>query len=324
MAKSSMKELGLELPNRIRLLSSLIARKPAKFTSEWASTIDESFDLYTNTKTVNLVHSINQGLMELNWPFPAYLSLRSEIARSTWAFSRRCSELARTLWRGPSLGLLLLTSWDPTGEGPAVDQEHLDRGMVYIFQRNRKRVFDYLAACQSLRSKTPVVRDIEKAFEAGLWACCITTTMPLLDLVMRDYFDTQRLSVSIQALRDAFLKEAALRPYDLMPGSAIWDAHERPDRGNTFAKSLEEDLRLPGIYLSSFFEFADRYYRFYRSAEEAPESPLNRHAIIHCSFDLWTVENTVRILTFLDLTLRLRKPLRILIRGEEALSELRS
>jgi hypothetical protein len=151
-----------------------------------------------------------------------------------------------------------------------------------------------------------------------MWAACISTTVPLLDFAMRAYFQTEKLNVSLQVLRDAFFNEAKLKPKDLMPGIAIWAGHVDPERGNTFAKSLNEDLRLPGIYLSSFFEFADRYYGWYSSADGTPCTALNRHAIMHCSSEYWTEPNAVRILTFLDLTLRLELVLKVLIRGEES------
>ena len=110
---------------------------------------------------------------------------------------------------------------------------------------------------------------------------------------------------TIQVLRDAFINVAGLRPQDLMPGFAIWDGQRDPEKGNAFATSVEEDLRLPGVFLSSFFEFADRYYGRYKSTTAAPRSPLNRHAIMHGVPGFRSEANAARILTFVDLTLAL-------------------
>lgn len=92
-----------------------------------------------------------------------------------------------------------------------------------------------------------------------------------------------------------------------MPGT-VWDGN------NLFVRASEDDLRLTGVLLSSFFHFARHYYAWYDNSVTPPES-LNRHAIIHGAFDDWSEENALRVLTFLDLTLRLEKPLRYLING---------
>ena len=107
MPKQAVRELGRVLPERIRLLSRLIARKPSSFTPEWASTINDAFTLYTRTSTVNFVHSLNGLLIDLDWPFPAYLDLREELAKSRKDFAA----LMRWKWlalpliavRGPSV-----------------------------------------------------------------------------------------------------------------------------------------------------------------------------------------------------------------------------
>ena len=70
------RELALRLPSRLRMLSKLLARKPQTYTAEWASSIDESFRLYTNTRTINLLQSFDGLLISKGWPFPAYIDLK--------------------------------------------------------------------------------------------------------------------------------------------------------------------------------------------------------------------------------------------------------
>lgn len=322
MQKQSVKELGRLLPDRIRLLSRLIARKPASFTPDWATTVEDSFLLYTNTSTINLLHSLNQGLIHFDWPFPAYLDLRKEMAKTQHAamlMKKRSKwlSLPGLIYRGPSLAMILMASGSVEARR-SNGQATCDALITYVFRKQKKAIFAALSASSVLKAKQRLVDEISEAYRRKLWAACISTTVPLLDFAMRSFFGTRKLNVSIQILRDAFIREAKLRPKDLMPGSAIWDGQRDPDKGNAFAGSIEEDLRLPGILLSSFFEFADRYYEWYKSTEGIPGTPLNRHAVMHCSSEFWSEANAVRIITFLHLTLELELPLRILIHGDSA------
>lgn len=322
VANQSARELGAALPERIRLLSSLITRKPATYTPQWASTVDQAFTLYTRTQTINLLQSLNHGLIDLDWPFPGYLDLPAEIAKASkdlkWTLAGWFERL-RLGWHGPSLFLSVLESLTAQRESSAIAQDTIDGTMVHSFQAYENKVFEALLTARVLKSKKPILKDLEQAYRRRMWAACITTTFPLLDFVVRTFFATQKINVTIQVLRDAFVNKANLQPKDLMPGLAVWDGLLNPTQGNTFAKTIEEDLRLPGIYLSSFFEFADRYYGWYKSTGAPARIPLNRHAIMHGAYEYWTQPNAVRMLTFLDLVIRLEPALRVLIHGENAM-----
>lgn len=305
----------------------MIARKPSTFTPEWAASPDEVFTLYTRTSTVNLINSANQGLIEFGWPFPAYVNLhneqrRNKSARAVFAYggsrvlytikvifyALQCPSIFWTVFQGDMLKIT-----------DSESAEHFcDAGMVLIFRYHRKHFFSGLAKAEVLSSKCAMLKDIERAYANKMWAACITTTVPLLDHVMRQFFQTDKLNATIQVLRDAFINEAKLRPKDLMPGYSVWDGKKKPEEGNAFASTIEEDLRLAGIYLSSFFEFSDRYYAWYKSSDDQPLTPLNRHAVVHCSSEYWTEGNAVRMLTFLDLTIRLEPVLNILIHGDKS------
>lgn len=243
-------------------------------------------------------------LMELDWPFPAYLDMEREFKKS----ARELSALLKLKWLAipyllvrPSLGAISISSIVADTDEGAPPRAVFDAALVRIFRRNRDRIFDYLASSTVLRSREPIIRDIQQAYRRKLWAASISTTVPLLDFAMRDYFGTSKLNVTVQVLRDAFIRIAGIQPKDLMPGSAVWDGRKDPSKGNAFAQSLEEDLRLPGVYLASFLEFADRYYEWYTTADTRPRSPLNRHGIMHCSSDYWSEANAARIITFTDL-----------------------
>jgi hypothetical protein len=203
-----------------------------------------------------------------------------------------------------------------------------DTLMNTYFRAEEKKLFSRWLAHPLLGRRDQIVKEVRECYRRELWAACISTTLPLLDLVMRDYLESDRLNATVQILRDALFSEAKLEPKDLKPGYAIWDGKSDPTAGNTFAATLEEDLRLPGVYLASFFEFANRYYGWYSSSSAEAPTFLNRHAVIHCAAEYWTESHAVKLLLFLDLTLRVRPFLRILIHGadvvDDVLNELRA
>src|SRR5439155_25898553 len=144
---------------------------------------------------------------------------------------------------------------------------------------------------------------------------CLPTALGLLDFIMRNYFQTNRLNVSLQTLRNAFDK-AGILPRHLKPGSGVWDLKREAGSAILFP-SLDEDLRLPGVFLSSFVEFGSSYYAWHKIADGASPA-LNRHAIMHCASEYWTPHSAARLLTFLDLSLRLERVLKIVIHGSAA------
>lgn len=294
---------------RLRALADMIPKKPATYTSQWAGSVEEAFQHYTNTRTVNLFSSVNRCLMEDGWPYPAYLDMREERERAFEEYDlflgsrlSRAKVLLRMFRGRASMMTVVLTFWQPSQSRKRMR----DRCIKKIFRANREIFFMNIMANPLLAHKVSVIRDIQVSYKRCMWASCITTTLPLIDVVIRDLFRTYDLRTSINALSDAFYK-ADLKPIDLMPGT-VWDGN------NLFVRASEDDLRLTGVLLSSFFHFARHYYAWYDNSVTPPES-LNRHAIIHGAFDDWSEENALRVLTFLDLTLRLEKPLRYLING---------
>ncbi len=307
---NTAKNLADALPDNIRFLSTLIARKPTSVTTKWAATPDEAFSLYTPTSTVNYFLSFSNVLAELNWPFPAYADLRAALQLQISNERRRVlSErgrgplrwVKRRLQRSRDEKLFALASTD---------------FMSGWFQSHSRGIFSYWNAAPVFSSKLPIIKDIEETYRHGFWAACIPTALPLLDFLIRAYFETDQFSVSIQTLRNAF-EMASILPKDLMPGYAVWEGQRNPEGGNAVARSVEDDLRLPGVLLSSFVEFANAYYGWYKTDTNEPKV-LNRHAILHCATDYWTREYTSKLLTFLDLALRLQRPLEVIIHGADA------
>ena len=327
MTNVSKASLADSLTGNIGFLSSLIARKPAAYTPEWASTADEAFSLYTRTGIVNLLISEAQYLAEANWPFPSYLDLKRELAPAAFDWKSSIGNLdrpsgkLRLLWKVMRRDLYF--GYVTLIPAFASSSEQRERGvslwMMLLFRRELRSIFSYWKSSPILATKVPMVRDIERTYRKGYWAACLPTALSLLDFVIRTYFGTNDLYVSISTLRRSFEKADVL-PSDFKPGFAIWDGKFFEDgsrASNRLATKLEDDLRLPGVLLYSFVRFADDYYGWYKQDVNAKQV-LNRHAIQHSATDYWTRENATKLLTFLDLALRLRRPLEVLIHGPNA------
>jgi hypothetical protein len=303
MSPDSIAELRSKLPINLHYLSTLIARKPQEFTQEWATTVDEAFSLYTRTSTVNLILSSNDLLAEKGWPFPSFLNLRQDL---------RFIFTGKHFLLGPLLMCVL------NNRTPETCEQRLSVAMRFLFWRHSNQIFKFWRSHHLLKGKEDIVDSIRITYNKGLFAACLPTLLGLLDFIMRTYFNTDRLNVSLQTLRNAFEK-AAILPKHLKPGSGIWDLKE--EQGTTILfPSIEQDLRLPGVFLSSFVEFGNSYYAWY-SKEDFHHTVLNRHAIMHCATEYWTPGNVVKLLTFFDLTLRLERVLKIVIHGSAAYEE---
>lgn len=321
MSPPTARELGEVLPDNIRLLSSLMARKPAVRIKKWATIPEQAFFYYTRTNTINLIHAMNEMLIENGWPFPPLFDAKqeSELLAKDFVLDKRFGMgIFRQLLSQRSLHRRFLFS---SSSNPKT------RAMLYEFHYVRhfrclyRRLFEVWSQDEILEKKKAVLSDIRKCYERKLWAACISTTLPLLDLLMREVLESNKLTDTVQLITNALFEHAGLTANAFKPGYALWDSPYEGLSHNTFAKSLEEDLRLPGIYLASFFEFANPYYAFYKLSSGKPPEKLNRHAVIHCAGDYWSRANAVKLLCFLELTRRMRPFFKILIYGEAVADE---
>jgi hypothetical protein len=188
--------------------------------------------------------------------------------------------------------------------------------MSTFFRNHSVEIFEYWKTSPLMASKRPILNEVELAYQHENWAVCLPATLPLLDFLIRAYYGVGDGDLSIGTLCSAF-KIAKVFPKDLKPGYAVWKGQKSPELGNALARSEEEDLRIVGVFLSSFLEFANIYYGPFKPKADVP-AVLNRHAILHGRTEYWNCEYTSKILTFFDLTLRLQRPLEVLIHGREA------
>jgi GrpB-like predicted nucleotidyltransferase (UPF0157 family) len=309
-------DLAKDLLNNLRTLTTLIARKPPKFDPRWARSITEAFSLYTNTSTVNYFVAFGDCLRESGWPFPAYLDLEDEIRRSN-----RAMGIVKFKWpflfnlfslRSINMGLLNLQLLQRIPESEK--QKLIDQFLSRHFRKASKRVFAFWKAHPLLQSKRHVISDLEKAYNAKLWGTCIPSILPLVDYLMRDYFQTNDLRASIGTLVKAF-EIAKLTPESIKPGYGVDFAFKEDQvfraSGVRVADSTEKDLRLPGVYLTSFVDFAFRYYSKHTSASNREET--NRHAILHGDMNYCSRVQTTKVFMFFDLTVKLEPVLRIIL-----------
>ena len=308
-------EIGENLPNRLRLLSKMIARKPNSYTNEWATTPKESFRLYTRTSTINIIGCVNNIFTEFDYPFPSYIDIsnihKEIVSLSDFPDTRiKRIQILQKIRQKPNLGaLMILRTWCPKAKTEDLQKDY-DYLIKKLFRNHKGKIFNDLSVSPILHTKKAILRDIERAYKQKMWAACITTTIPLLDHIIRHYCESGSLRVSIKTLHKAFFVRANLSIGDLLSGFSIW-------KEKVHIKNVEEDLRLPGIYLASFFEFSKKYYEDYDYIGGAIQSSLNRHAIIHGGTECWSEENAVRILTFLHLTVHLEEILKILLQKSD-------
>ena len=117
---------------------------------------------------------------------------------------------------------------------------------------------------------------------------------------------------------------AKLTPESVKPGYGVFfDIDEDnglvPARGVRVADGVEKDLRLPGVYLTSFVDFAFRYYSRHKTASNPKE--VNRHAVLHGDMNYWSRTQTIKVLMFFDLLIKLEPVLKIIIGTENAQSK---
>ena len=78
---------------------------------------------------------------------------------------------------------------------------------------------------------------------------------------------------------ETLVNKTGITSKSLKPGYIAWDiANEQPRLTD---EATQTDLRLVGIGLGSFLDFASIYYSWYRKNKGVTE--LNRHAVIHCA-----------------------------------------
>jgi hypothetical protein len=139
--------------------------------------------------------------------------------------------------------------------------------------------------------------ELKKVYVRGYWYSCVTATFPLLDYICRELLHTNNLTKGIGDLCKLF-SNARIGLESLRPGSGAWDYAKKT--GTNGKGVLEKDLRLVGVALESFLQFATIYYG--HCDQDEGVMVLNRHAVLHgAKGRIWTKEDATKLLLFLDL-----------------------
>ena len=288
-----------KLRKNLEKLRAAIARKPTVFTPEYAITIDQAFEKYTRTSTINTILSISEVLCMHNWPFPMYA------LGSKWWIPRLILAMAPSLLLVKSKELFMRKDVPPSES----EQDHVSSIMTRYFFLYKRDILAYWIKHRVFEGKQERVQCIMKCYTSGLWYPCIVSALPLLDHLSRKYSKTQNFDRDITKILATF-KAAGLDSKHIKPGYAAWRL--AMESGEDLSAATEKDLRLVGIMLACFMDFAKEYYAYCRT--DKIRSKLNRHAIIHGSEEsIWTRDNATKILTFLDLMLRLQPAFEILL-----------
>jgi hypothetical protein len=166
------------------------------------------------------------------------------------------------------------------------DKKYLsDVYMLCRFRLVSSKVFASWKSQPLLQTKKQIILDVEKAYNGKLWGTCMPSILPLIDYLMREYFQTNNLTTSMGVLWQAF-EIANFIPKDtsdltsgLKPILGTWEIEGKQSNLKKVSDNPEKDLRLPGVYLTSLVDFARRYYAFHHIASNTTE--INRHAILH-------------------------------------------
>src|ERR1700730_15360289 len=147
-------ELAKHLRDNIRYLASLIPRQhgpsptgPASL-SAWASTPDEAFSIPADSSKVGWALSYSEILASLNWPFPAYIDLKSELPGIVNGFQAQQGRLGKWREKRRLNRVFALANTD---------------FMSAIFRTYSRKVFEYWKASPVFKSKLPILAEIELA-----------------------------------------------------------------------------------------------------------------------------------------------------------------
>jgi hypothetical protein len=256
-------------------------------------------------------------LTSYGWPYPFYCEkfpdlLSKELTRAAGKKAMRGLKSAKVKSIVAEMMFALMK------DGFRVRSSAMDKLMVGHFDGHRKELRRFWLRHPLLARSDVVIRDILATYKKKYWSACICTTFPLIDRALRALLKTKRFERQVTQVL-GLMKTAGITSSDLKPGYVAWQraATKKSDKKEDATKS---DFRLVGIALGSFVDFGSQYYKYFRKEPRTGAPPLyslNRHAILHGAVtDCWTRTNAVRVMSFLDLVLRLEPALQILLRED--------
>lgn len=288
-----------QLVVNLESLRDMIARKPADYIprNDFPMSIGDSFSRYIRTHHVNFILSFSDLLrIEYSWPFPFFVITLCHSKK--WQIMTAFPLLA---W------LYLSVSYKPPGrlgQSAPVNSRiktNIDQLMVRLVRMSSRPLFQGWLSSSILAEHHQELRELQKVYRKGCWYPTITATFPILDYICRKLLRTENMTKGVGHINKVF-SQANISFELLRPGYGAWDYAKSV--GADAQELTSNDLRLVGIALESFLQFASVYYGHHDQGQGV--SVLNRHAVLHGGRGkVWTKEDATRALLFLDLMVRL-------------------
>lgn len=221
--------------NFVKLVSE-IARKPLNYNSEYIASISESFQIYTRTRNINFVLSFNEILSYFHWPFPAFL-LENEHSKNQFI---KLSILFTGLFLIKEKFNDVLIKLKIKRDSPFTEKKmenFLNIFIPMLFFFFRRKVFLSWKRNPILSGKDYIIAEIKKTYKTKCWYACMVSSLPLLDLICRNFFNTNRLDRDITHLIGIFRK-AGILSEDVKPGFAAQERAEK--KGENTQEALKK------------------------------------------------------------------------------------
>lgn len=296
-----------ELVANLEILRGKIARKPVDYIpqNDYPRSIDDSFSRYTRTRHVNFILSLSDVLrLEFGWPFPFFVLSLSQ--SKYWLLTAALPIMA---WVYVRISLKSMLHWSTDEVKKAWFANIVDKSIVKLVQLSSRKLFRQWRSTKMLDAHHQELKEIQEIYVNGYWYSCVAAVFPLLDSVCRELLQTENLTKGVGHINKIF-SQANICLESLRPGHGAWDYAEK--NGANAQESSNKDLRLVGVALDSFLQFAAIYYGHFTQGQDT--SVLNRHAVLHgARGKIWTKEDATKLLLFLDLMINLVPVFEILL-----------
>jgi len=306
------------------ILRRSIPQKPLSYTPDYPKNLKEAIHKYCNQRSVNAVQMATQHFGEQNWPLPLWVDPEN-IRIGFW--NKYHYKKFYYSWKNvkPFSMDIYTWYWAPMFRKMFYNC-NFDDSILQAFESNLRYIQNKLQSNNLLELKKPLIDEVFVTYKRQHYLACISTLFPLLDFISRKFFKTKRLTVDVGVICKLFQQIGfgldnfnRLMPHVFMMNT-FQQKFEKKISHEEYEKQcnsvIENDFGLIGAALSSFLQFANHYYGYYK--EDGEESNIiNRHAIIHGSVSYFGNRvNAVKLITFLYLMLELEPALVLLLNDE--------
>jgi len=249
-----------------------------------------------------LIIAANALLLEHSWPLPFFL-LGSSALQYLLIIALSSEVIIRRLTRRKD------------AETPHELNRTIERFFRLAIRFKLRDIQSYWLSHPLLKDKEDLVYEIFLAYRNSLWLTMSQCSLPIADRVVRDATGNPNLGYGFgHALKE--LKKQGVETDSFESSEAI----SRFLNNSNLGPESNSDLRLIGPALRSFLELGESFFQ--DNYNEKTAVSVNRHAFAHCGdHSPVNQEHAMKILTFVDLALRLHEPLRILLAKSKNLEE---